>query len=112
VQTCVVNDPSAGRNQFPRHLFGKSPFHRHGVPGTLADELLHGLDVAVGKPSRHEFDGLTCSVRKKPRYLSTAPSTTPSFSQGFQKILEKRFEATTTLKQFFLVHDPIGENPW
>jgi len=108
----VVNDPGARRKQFPGHLFGKPPSYRHGVPRTLADELLHGLDVAVGKPTRHGFDGLALPVQKKPPHVGTTPLATLSSSHRFQKILEKLLEATTALKQLFLVHGPIVDKPW
>jgi len=108
----VVNNPGAGRNQLSGHLFGKPPSYRHGLPGTLADELLHGLDVAIGKPSRHGFDGLAFPVQKKPPHIGATPLATLGPSHRFKKILEKLLEATTTLKQLFLVHGPIVENPW
>jgi hypothetical protein len=111
-KTRVVKNSGAGRNQLSVHLFGKPPSYRHGLPGTLAEELMRSMDVAVGKPARHGLDALASPGQKKPPHIATTPLTTLSSPHRFQKILERLLRATRGLKQLFLVHRPLVENSW
>ncbi len=53
----VVHDPGPPAGCLPHHFLGQGPTHGQPVPGTLVDELLHGLDIAAqtSRQTRRRF---------------------------------------------------------
>jgi hypothetical protein len=108
----IVNNPSTGRNQFLGHSLGKPPPHRHVIPRTLTDILLHGLDVAIRQAIGHGLNGFAFAVQKKSPDINATPVTTFSSANRLQKIFKVPLEATSTLSQLFCIHGTILQNPW
>jgi hypothetical protein len=69
----VIHDPSV-RVDRRRHQGGKPPADRPPVPGTLADELLQRLLVAVREALGHGLDRLALAVQHQPTQVALTPA--------------------------------------
>ena len=88
----------------PNHALRQPLPNRLPIPGTLSDQLLHGLHVALGQPRRHGLDRFAFAIQQQAAHINRTPVASLAPSQRLQQIDQELFQALSTSIQLGLGH--------
>ena len=75
-------------------------------PGTLSDQLLHGLHVSLGQTRRHGLDGFAFAIQQQAAHVDRTPMASLASPQRLQQVGQKLFQALLTFRDSPLGHGP------
>ena len=102
----VVDDPHRIGRQLCRHPLRQPLPNRRPRPGTLSDQLLHGLHVSLGQTRRHGLDRFAFAVQQQAADVHRAPMASLAPPQRLQQVGQELFQALSTFLDFALGHGP------
>src|SRR4029450_3402485 len=88
----VVDDPGR-RPESPMQLEREPPPERLPGPGTLADELLQVLLVAIGQARDHRPDALPLTIEEQPAEVDATPVLTLAAAKRAQHLDQETLQA-------------------
>jgi len=88
--------------------------NRNPTPGTLSDQLLHRLQVALGQTRRHGLDRFAFAVQQQPAHVNRTRVASLAPPQWLQQVGQKLFQAPLGARSPALLRrapSPQGRGP-